>query len=305
MSTGGQLIAEARRRAGLTQRELAARLGTSQPAVARWERGGAAPSVDRVIESLHACGFDLTLGVVPLDDHDLSLARRCRRLGPDERLDQAVRVAGLRGLASPGTRAAPHRPAASPWGAAARSGPPRADHVRERPDDAAGSFRPRRMLRVLAEHRAEFVVIGGLAAVLHGAPHTTVDLDVCPRPGEANLRRLASALTALGARLPTGTGDLLPFRCDAAFLAGVSVLNTTTRAGDLDVCAVPSGTGGYADLRRSAELVELHDEGTPITVRVAALADVVRSKEAAGREKDRAALHVLRRLLRERERGEP
>ena len=66
-----------------------------------------------------------------------------------------------------------------------------------------------------------------------------------------------------------------------------------TRAGDLDVSFVPSGTQGYADLRRDAVTIVVHGVSVP----VASLADVVRSKEAAGRDKDRLALPMSRRLL--------
>jgi hypothetical protein len=73
------------------------------------------------------------------------------------------------------------------------------------------------------------------------------------------------------------------------------VWNLTTRAGDLDIAFQPSGTGGYDDLRRGALTLSIQG----ISVPVASLADVVRSKEAAGREKDRLVLPMLRRLLDE------
>lgn len=71
------------------------------------------------------------------------------------------------------------------------------------------------------------------------------------------------------------------------------VWNRVTRVGDLDLSFVPTGTGGYEDLRRDSLVVDLRG----VTVRVASLADVVRSKEAAGRPKDLLALPTLRRLL--------
>lgn len=71
------------------------------------------------------------------------------------------------------------------------------------------------------------------------------------------------------------------------------MLNLTTRHGNLDLAFRPSGTRGYEDLRRAATEVSIH--GTPVVV--ASLADVIRSKEAAGRERDRLALPTLRRLL--------
>ena len=71
-------------------------------------------------------------------------------------------------------------------------------------------------------------------------------------------------------------------------------MNMTTQAGDLDVTFCPSGTSGFADLKRDATDIEAADR---LHILVASLEDVIRSKEAAGREKDRLALPRLRRLL--------
>jgi hypothetical protein len=68
----------------------------------------------------------------------------------------------------------------------------------------------------------------------------------------------------------------------------------TTESGDLDVTFCPSGTQGFPDLRRDAVEIEAAER---LHIRVASLADVIRSKEAADREKDRLALPRLRRLL--------
>jgi hypothetical protein len=77
-----------------------------------------------------------------------------------------------------------------------------------------------------------------------------------------------------------------------------------TRHGYLDIALLPDGTRGYDDLRRSATQEQITDT---VTVLVASLADVIRSKEAAGREKDRAVLPILRQVLersREKDRGD-
>jgi hypothetical protein len=68
----------------------------------------------------------------------------------------------------------------------------------------------------------------------------------------------------------------------------------TTSSGDLDICFTPSGTRGYRDLRREALRVRV---GPGVSVSVASLRDVIRSKEAAGRDKDLAQLPLLRRTL--------
>jgi hypothetical protein len=164
---------------------------------------------------------------------------------------------------------------------------------------ASGDFDPERMLSVLADEGVQFVLIGGMAAILHGDVGVTVDLDVVPDRDAANLERLARALRRLGARIrAAGEPEGLAFDCSAEFFGNLSpdsVLNTTTEAGDLDVTFCPSGTQGFRDLRRDAVEVEAAER---LHILVASLSDVIRSKEAAGREKDRIALPRLRRLLR-------
>jgi hypothetical protein len=163
---------------------------------------------------------------------------------------------------------------------------------------ASEDFDPVRMLSVLQGAGVRFVLIGGMAAILHGDVGVTVDIDIVPEREPENLDRLVTALRALGARIrAAGEPDGLPFDCSPAFLRNLapdSILNLTTQAGDLDLTFRPSGTEGYADLRRDAIAVEA-DEG--IQILVASLADVIRSKQAADRERDRVALPRLRRLL--------
>jgi hypothetical protein len=151
-----------------------------------------------------------------------------------------------------------------------------------------------RILEVLDRHAVRYVLIGGLAAVVHGSPFPTEDADITPQADGANLTRLAAALRELGARVRTeAEPGGLPFACDAQSLAAVNILNLTTDAGDLDITLQPAGTRGYADLQRDASRVELYGVG----VRVASLADVIRSKQAANRPKDQRVLPTLRELL--------
>jgi predicted nucleotidyltransferase len=155
---------------------------------------------------------------------------------------------------------------------------------------------PERILAVLRKHGVRFVLIGGFAAVIHGSPYVTVDVDVVPDRTEENLRRLSEALKAMHARIWTaGEPEGLPFDHDARSLAGSGVWNLVTDHGRLDITFEPTGTAGYEDVSRDA--VRLTILG--VEVDVASLADVIRSKEAAGREKDRLVLPVLRRILEE------
>lgn len=154
-------------------------------------------------------------------------------------------------------------------------------------------FDPTAILRSLGEADVRYVLIGGLAATLHGSPLATGDVDVCPDDAPENLDRLAAALARLEARLDSGAGESVPLPADAALLAQGRTWNLITTAGRLDLSFEPAGTRGYADLRRDS--VTFVVEG--VTIPTASLADVIRSKEAAGRERDRQALPTLRRLL--------
>ena len=159
-------------------------------------------------------------------------------------------------------------------------------------------FDPAVMLAALHEADVRFVLIGGMAAVLHGDVGVTVDLDIAPAHDPDNLDRLAAALRALDARIRLDEApEGLAFDCSAGFLRNLgpdALLNLTTRAGALDLSFTPAGTGGYPDLKRDAVAMDAADG---VSVLVASLADVIRSKSAADREKDRQALPRLRELL--------
>jgi hypothetical protein len=164
-----------------------------------------------------------------------------------------------------------------------------------RPAPIVVEFDPAEALRVLERHRVAYVVVGALAAAAHGAPIVTRDLDVTPSRDAANLDRLAAALRDLDARLRTASDpDGVSLTLDGAMLATVELWTLITRAGELDVVFEPAGTRGFDDLRRQASRLEI-DDG--VSVLVASLADVVRSKEAAARAKDIAQLPLLRQTL--------
>jgi hypothetical protein len=151
------------------------------------------------------------------------------------------------------------------------------------------------LIDVLQRHQVDFIIIGGYAGVIMGSPVPTQDVDVVPRNERENLHRLSAALTELEARVRNGDEEAFAFSHDATNLAGSVFWNLTTRYGDLDITFTPSGTQGYPDLRRDAVTLSLN--GAPLLT--ASLQDVIRSKEAAGRDKDRRALPILRELLAE------
>jgi hypothetical protein len=155
-------------------------------------------------------------------------------------------------------------------------------------------FSPTDIARILNAHGVDYVVVGGLAAAAHGAAHVTFDIDITPELSRRNLDHLSSALSELHARIRTDAVEGgLPFEHDGESLRKATVWNLTTDYGDLDLTMMPAGTTGYDDVARDAVRVVIMGVEVPI----ASLADVIRSKEAADRPKDRLALPDLRRAL--------
>ena len=155
-----------------------------------------------------------------------------------------------------------------------------------------------RIVETLSDHGVKFVVIGGLAAVAHGSPFPTEDVDITPEASRENLERLSSALRALDARIRTdAVPDGLRFDHDGESLGAAGVWNLVTPHGWLDISMLPAGTGGYSDLVTDSRELEIMG----IRVRVASLADVIRSKQAANRDKDQRVLPTLREILANRD----
>lgn len=161
------------------------------------------------------------------------------------------------------------------------------------------TFDPIHILRRLQAHGVRFVLIGGLAAKVHGSPTLTVDIDVCPARDGDNLERLAAVLGELGAGL-RGAPPNLPFHPDRRTLERAELLTLRTDHGDLDVITRPQGVDGYDELAANATDTELADG---LRVPVASLDDLIRMKRASGRPKDRIELEVLGALRDEIDAG--
>lgn len=157
------------------------------------------------------------------------------------------------------------------------------------------------MLDALDGHGVEYVVIGGFGIELHDvAVPPTRDVDITPATSAANLERLAAALAYLDARfrVPDGpaVGVEIPGGVTADWLARMVTATFVTNAGPLDVSLIPDGTAGYEDLEPGHVQIDFAERSVP----VAALKDIIRSKEAAGRAKDIVVLPALRAHLRRR-----
>ena len=91
---GGELIREARTRAGLTQTELSERTGRDRSVIARWEQGAISPPVESLLACVHACGYDLPLVLVALDESADAELRDSLMAPPSERVKRMLEELG-------------------------------------------------------------------------------------------------------------------------------------------------------------------------------------------------------------------
>ena len=145
-----------------------------------------------------------------------------------------------------------------------------------------------RLLETLVGNDVRFVVVGGVAATVHGSARLTQDLDVVYARDEANLSRLVEALWPLQP-YPRGAPEGLPFTWDVETLAAGLNFPLTTTLGDLDLLGEIAGGGGYRKLVDDAIVVQL-DEFDFLCLALQRLIDV---KRAAGRPKDLEAIAEL------------
>lgn len=148
------------------------------------------------------------------------------------------------------------------------------------------------MLRLLSEHGVEFIVVGGVCAVLHGAPIATMDLDVVHSREPENVQRLLRALRDMDARYRSQPDKKLRPTESHLRSRGHSLL--LTRFGPLDILSEIGAGSGYDELLPHTVEVPLSGQ---LTVRILDLTTLVRMKEEAGGEKDQVVLPILRRLL--------
>lgn len=147
------------------------------------------------------------------------------------------------------------------------------------------------LLEALQQAKIDYVVVGGVAAVLHGAPITTLDLDIVHKQTAENIERLLGMLEAVEAELrPSRDGP--PLRPTREMLGGIGQLNLSTSLGPLDIlCRLHSGET-YDELIATAVLK--HDRN--LELRAIDLETLIRIKSSTGRIKDKMTIPLLMSL---------
>jgi hypothetical protein len=140
-----------------------------------------------------------------------------------------------------------------------------------------------KVAKVLAEHRLEAVMVGNAAAALHGAPVTTLDVDFMFRKTPRNLKKLKAIAKSLGA-------DILKPYYPVSDL--FRVINDEQGL-QLDFLARLHGVRSFEGLRARATAIAFGQH----TLLIATLADIIKSKRAAGRPRDKAVLDILETTL--------
>ncbi len=155
-------------------------------------------------------------------------------------------------------------------------------------------FEPIKICQILNEEAVEYVVLGGFAAVIHGSPLPTKDIDILPHRTIDNLDRLGRALSRMNAKIRI-SGEPVSTKIDGPFLANMPhMLNLLTDFGEMDLTFTPSGNAGDYDGWRVGATCELIDDG--VTIVVASLDDIIDSKKSANRVKDQMAIPYLESL---------
>lgn len=156
----------------------------------------------------------------------------------------------------------------------------------------------RELFRVLAEHRVDYLVIGGVAAQVHGRRRTTKDLDVTPARDPENLARLAAALAALDAH-PAELGPNAPTPTAEQLRSAPIVPPLNTRHGELHILNDVPGARAYDEMSTRALTLDL--DGTAI--QIVGVDDLIRMKQTAGRPSDIEDIAAITAIAR-RERAD-
>ena len=151
------------------------------------------------------------------------------------------------------------------------------------------------LLQTLIKHNVDFIIVGGVGAVLQGAPLSTFDLDIVHSQSGPNLERLKEALLELDARLREHKSQKISPQIK--HLAGSGHLLLSSLAGPIDVLAWIGNKRDYNSLLPHTVDLKLDESRT---IKVLDLETIIQTKVEAGREKDKLHISVIKETLKER-----
>lgn len=164
--------------------------------------------------------------------------------------------------------------------------------------DLGPSLKLRALVEALDRHAVDFIVIGGIAGIIHGSSHPTYDFDVLYARDDKNLDRMVAALGEMGVTLRGAPADL-PFQLDARTLAAGCNFTFDSKYGSFDILGEAAGMRDYEAMRADATREELWG----VWVRAASIDDLIRMKRAAGRPKDKSMAEELIALVEDQRRS--
>ena len=155
-----------------------------------------------------------------------------------------------------------------------------------------------KILPILAQEQVEFVIVGGVAAVIYGSSHLTSDLDICYGRNKENLNKLVKAIAPHNPQLRLGEKQAegltkLPFIWDLQTLRNGLNFTLRTDLGDIDLLGEITGIGKFEQVKQDATSISIYS----INCLVVSLEKLIKAKQAAGRPKDLLILPELKGLL--------
>ena len=153
------------------------------------------------------------------------------------------------------------------------------------------------ILRTLSKYEVEYIIVGGVCAVLHGAPISTFDIDLVHSREPSNIKRLLKALEELEAYYRDPAGRIIKPKESDLSSPGHQLL--MTKGGPLDLQGEIAKGRDYEELLKNTVILIISKN---LNVRLLNLETLIETKEESGQEKDKAVLPILRRTLEEKKR---
>ncbi len=155
------------------------------------------------------------------------------------------------------------------------------------------------LLQALAKNAVDFVLVGGLAGLLHGSSYPTFDLDIVYARDRQNISRMTAALREIGVKLRGAPADL-PFLLDERTIENGSNFTFETQFGPFDILGHADGMPPYDELRANSKVGSIDG----IEVRVASINDLIAMKRAANRTKDKLMVAEYLAIADEQQAGQ-